>query len=134
MTLNLNSGKEKRKSPITKGDVALIAFLCLVIILLFTPSFFAADEKLTAYVYLDGEVVEAVEFSELSESRKITVGGCEILLQNDGVSFVESECRDKLCIKKGKLRRKGDTMACVPEKVVVTLKSEKKDDFHIATY
>lgn len=118
----------------TKGDCILIAFLSLLIILLFLPSFFTQNEKLTAYIYLDGEIAESFDLSSISESKTVSVGGCEIILQNDGVSFIKSECRDKLCIKKGKLKRKGDTMACVPEKVVVSIKGEKAEDFHISTY
>ena len=44
--MNLNSSK-KRKLPLLKGDILLIVFLCLVIVLLFVPSFAGTDEKLT---------------------------------------------------------------------------------------
>ena len=130
--MNLNSSK-KKKLPLLKGDIALIVCLCFLIVLLFVPSFADTDEKLTAEIYLNGEIVKTVSLSE-TEGEEITVGNCELLIEKDGVSFIHSDCRDKLCIKRGKLKRKGDTMACVPEKVVAVIKSENKDDFHIATY
>lgn len=130
--MNLNSSK-KKKLPLLKGDIALIVCLCFLIVLLFVPSFGVTDEKLTAEIYLNGEIVKTVSLSE-TEGEEITVGNCELLIEKDGVSFIRSDCRDKLCIKRGKLKRKGDTMACVPEKVVAVIKSENKDDFHIATY
>ena len=86
-----------------------------------------------AEIYLNGEIVKTVSLSE-TEGEEVTAGNCELLIEKDGVSFIHSDCRDKLCIKRGKLKRKGDTMACVPEKVVAVIKSENKDDFHIATY
>lgn len=130
--MNLNSSK-KNRLPLLKGDILLIVSLCLIIVLLFLPSFGDADEKLTAEIYHNGEIVKTVSLSE-TDGEEITAGNCELLIEKDGVSFIHSDCRDKLCIKRGKLKRKGDTMACVPEKVVAVIKGENKDDFHIATY
>lgn len=123
----------KNRLPLLKGDIILIALLCLIIVLLFVPSFTGSDEKLTAEIYCEGGLVEAVSLSE-TDKKEITVGNCVLLLEKDGVSFIHSDCRDKLCIKRGKLKRKGDTMACVPEKVVAVIKGEREEDFHIATY
>lgn len=130
--MNLNSSK-KRKLPLLKGDIILIIFLCLFIVILFISSFKGENEKLTAEIYFEGELVETVALSECT-GEVITVGNCTLLLEKDAVSFTHSDCPDKLCIKRGKLRRKGDTMACVPEKVVAVIKGESKEDFHIATY
>ncbi len=130
--MNLNSSK-KRKLPLLKGDIILIASLCLLIVILFLCSFKGENEKLTAEIYFEGELIKTVALSECT-GEEFTVGNCTLLLEKDSVSFTHSDCPDKLCIKRGKLRRKGDTMACVPERVVAVIKGEKQDDFHIATY
>lgn len=130
--MNLNSSK-KRKPPLLKGDIVLIISLCLIIVLSFLPSFSGGNEKLTAEVYYGGELVKTLNLSEC-EDEEITVGSCTLLFEKDGVAFIHSDCPDKLCIKRGKLKRKGDTMACVPERVVVVIKGEKNENFHIATY
>lgn len=132
MKLNLNSSK-KRKQPLLKGDIALIISLCLIIVISFIPSFYGKNEKLTAEVYYEGELIKTVSLSEC-KGEEFLVGSCTLLFEKDGVAFIHSECPDKLCIKRGKLKRKGDTMACVPERVVVVIKGEKNEDFHIATY
>ena len=130
--MNLNSSKKKRL-PLLKGDIVLITFLCILIIALFLPSFMAKNEKLTAEIFHNGEIVRTVSLSDC-EAEEITVGDCRLLFEKDGVSFLESSCEDSLCIKRGKLKNKGDTMACVPQKVVVVIKGEKAEDFHISTY
>ena len=132
MKLNLNSSK-KIKLPLLKGDIVLIISLCLIIVLSFLPSFSGGNEKLTAEVYYEGELIKTVSLSEC-KGEEFLVGSCTLLFEKDGVAFIHSECPDKLCIKRGKLKRKGDTMACVPERVVVVIKGEKNEDFHIATY
>lgn len=130
--MNLNSSK-KRKPPLLKGDIVLIISLCLIIVLSFLPSFSGGNEKLTAEVYYEGELIKTVYLSECN-GEEFAAGSCTLLFEKDGVTFTRSDCPDKLCIKRGKLKRKGDTMACVPERVVAVIKGEKNEDFHIATY
>lgn len=130
--MNLNSSK-KIKLPLLKGDIALIISLCLIIVLSFLSSFSGGNEKLTAEVYYEGELIKTVYLSECN-GEEFAAGSCTLLFEKDGVAFIHSECPDKLCVKRGKLKRKGDTMACVPERVVVVIKGEKNEDFHIATY
>ena len=123
----------KKSTPLLKGDILLIVFLGILIVLLFVPSFTGTQEKLTAEIFYEGELTYSISLSE-AEKEEITVGNCVLLLEKDGVSFVYSDCHDKLCVKRGKLKRKGDTMACVPERVVAVIKGEKPDDFHMSTY
>ena len=116
-----------------KGDFIVIAAVLMLCLLLFIPSFFPAD-TLTAEVYADGEKVKTVSLSELKGEERFTVAGCEILLEKDGASFIKSDCPDQLCVKCGKLKNPGDSMACVPNRVVVTVKTENNDDYDMMAY
>lgn len=118
---------------IKKGDVVIIACLCVICVLLFIPSF-ASSEDNTAYIYLDGELFEQISMNSVSKDYTLSVGGCELQISSDGIEFISSSCPDKLCIKKGKLTRSGDTMACVPNKVVVSIKSESKNQIDAVAY
>ncbi len=123
----------KIRKVLKTGDYILISLLCIIITVLFLPSFFSSQEKLQAEISFDGKV-EVYDLSSLEKDITVKVGGCEIFLEKDGASFLKSGCTDSLCIKRGKLKKSGDSMACVPEKVVVTIKGEKKQSFHISTY
>lgn len=112
------------RNRITKGDIILIVAIIIVTVLLFVNSF-SKGNSLKAEIYLEGEKVKEIELESVSDSYTITVGSCELLIENDGVSFLSSECEDKLCIKRGKLKRAGDAMACVPQRVVVSIKSDR---------
>lgn len=111
------------KKGITKGDIILVAFLVALCAVLFAFSFTDENDILKAEIYLGGEKVQETVLSDMDESRRLKVGGCELLIEKDGIAFISSQCEDQLCVKKGKLTRKGDAMACVPEKVVVNIKS-----------
>lgn len=116
-----------------KGDYFVIAAVLLLCLVLFIPSFLPSDQK-TAEVYVDGEKVKTVSLSGLKDEEHFSAAGCEILFEKDGTSFLKSDCKDQLCVKCGKLKNPGDSMACVPNKVVLTVKAENKDDYDMMAY
>ena len=118
---------------ITKGDVCLIVSLLLLCLVLFVSSF-QRSENLRAEIYVSGEKVHSIALSEVSESYTVNENYCQLLIEKDGVSFIFSNCGDQLCVKKGKLKNQGDTMACVPEKVVVVIKSDSKKQIDGVVY
>lgn len=124
-----------REIAVKKGDILLIVCLLLLSLLLFARSFSTAA-SLEAEIYLAGEKVQTLSLSSLSESETVSVGGCELLLEKDGVTFLHSDCRDLLCVKRGKLSKQGDTMACVPNKVVVVLRAcgGEENEIHGVAY
>ncbi|MGN1442456.1 MAG: NusG domain II-containing protein [Acutalibacteraceae bacterium] len=111
----------------------MIAAVLVFCVLLFIPSFLSSDKK-TAEVYVDGEKVKTVSLSGLKDEEHFSAAGCEILFEKDGASFIKSDCKDQLCIKCGKLKNAGDSMACVPNRVVVTVKAEKENNYDILAY
>ena len=128
----MNIKSEIRRS-ITKGDVILIVLLIVISLVMFVFSF-SGSEKLIAEIYVDGEKAHSIALSEVTESYTVNENYCQLLIEKDGVSFVFSDCGDKLCIKRGKLKNQGDTMACVPEKVVVILKADGKEKIDGVAY
>ena len=129
----MNIDKDIKKG-ITKGDIILGVFVVFISAVLFAFSFTGENEKLTAEIYVSGEKAHSIDLNEVTESYTINENYCQLLIEKDGVSFVFSDCGDKLCIKKGKLTKKGDTMACVPEKVVVVLKGAENSQIDAVVY
>ncbi len=117
---------------VKKGDILLFVILVSVCIMWFLSG--SSSEKIRAEIFLDGEAVSSVSLSTLSQPRTVVVAGCEILLERDGATFINSSCSDKLCEKRGKMTKAGDAMACVPQRVVVSLKSDKSTDFDSVVY
>lgn len=123
------------KKWVTKGDIILIVSLILISVFLFAFSFIGTDGGLCVKVYSDSKLVFEGKLSENENSQIITANGCEILVEKDGVSFLHSDCADQLCVKRGKLTKKGDSMACVPKKVAVVITANKdKSKIDALTY
>ena len=60
------------------------------------------------------------------------VGQIVIVYIKDGSWVESSPCPDKICIKEGRIQKPGETIACVPEKVLLTLQSAAKEREHDA--
>lgn len=116
----------KKAFGIKKGDVIIIISLCLLCAFLFALPLFSANRPSVASIWQNGEKVEEIDLSAVRESRKITVGGCVLLVENGSIRFLDADCPDKLCVKSGALSKNGDTAACVPNKVVVIIENKEK--------
>ena len=49
-------------------------------------------------------------------------GGLNLLVIRDGSAFVrEADCPDKLCVRTGAIRYEGESIICLPHRVVVAV-------------
>ena len=116
------------KNPIgiKKGDVILIVVLLFVCISLFLFPMFFSGKTTVAAIWQNGEKVSEVDLSQVKEPYEVTVGGCVLSVENGKIRFLDADCPDKLCVRSGALSKKGDTAACVPNKVVVIIENKEK--------
>ncbi len=117
---------------IKNGDLILIAVILVFTIFLFLPSS-SSSNKLKANIYSDGELVQTISLSSVTESYEFEINGCTLLVESDGVSFAQSTCSDLLCVKRGKLSVHGAAMACLPNTVVIEI-TEESSSFDAVAY
>lgn len=100
--------------------LALAAILAAVGIWLFYSA--GAEKGLTAVVTVDGEV-RAELFLEENETATIeTEWGYNIVHTENGQAFVtEADCRDQICVEHKKIEKTGETIVCLPHKMVVEI-------------
>lgn len=110
----------KKQHFIYAGIFLFIILLCVIIIWL-KPAAAVAE------IYLDGELVETIRWSSLTETVRIPVGGGNVVAaDSSGVWMEEANCPDKLCIRQGKRRVSGMPIVCLPNRVTVVLKGGEK--------
>lgn len=71
-----------------------------------------------------GDITKTVS---LEEQGKFTVEGCgeTVFEVTDGkIRVIEPVCPDKICAETGYISRAGQSIICVPEKIIVTVKNE----------
>ena len=79
----------------------------------------------SAVIRLDGQIVKQVK---LDVDQSFWVGDVRFEVKDGAIAFVESDCPGQECVHAGWLSAPGSSMACLPNKVSVTLTGESGVD------
>ncbi len=110
-----------RKKSI-KNDVILIVVLLVVSLLaMLIINMLVKKPGDRVIIKVDGKVVQELS---LSEDMKVTVEGYqggfnEIVIENGYVKVNSADCPDELCVHTGTIDKSGETIVCLPHRVVV---------------
>lgn len=116
-----------------KNDLLLIAFLLILaaaIYIFLLPK--AGAEDYSYEIRQDNNVLHIIKVSGLKTSAQfpITTEHGKVIVDLDpagGASIISSPCPDKLCIHQGRINKIGQTVLCLPEKVLVTVTGNRKE-------
>ncbi|MCC8182644.1 MAG: NusG domain II-containing protein [Clostridiales bacterium] len=120
----MNDSKANTSKP---GDLLLIAGLIVVglalTVFVLLSRMGGQSDDLTVVIRQDGEVVAALP---LDEDAVYTVQGEDdavnrVVIEDGAVFMEEASCPDRLCVKQGKIRYSGDSLICLPNRVVVEI-------------
>ena len=100
-----------------KGDFAVFTIIVLISAVLFFALFGGEGKRVT--VTVGGEVYGEYSLKENREIKLRTSKGTNTLVVKDGEAFFkDSDCPDKTCQKSGKISNLGETIVCLPHKVI----------------
>ncbi len=72
------------------------------------------------------KVVEEIDINTLSEdSYEINLETNTVCITKDGVYMKEADCPDKLCVHSGVINKAGQSIVCLPNKIIVEIADEK---------
>jgi hypothetical protein len=120
------------KTPLfRKSDIIIIIVCLFTALVFFLPTLFSSDDNLTAVIVADGERVKEIVLTD-NTNETVEIDGVVIKAQGRSIFFENSDCSDRICVRSGNLDAKGESAACVPNRVSVYIKGS--DDFDIMTY
>ncbi len=113
-----------------KGDL-LVLVVTMLIGISFIYNYFFQDQELgnIAVLEIDGEVVEKFSLDgEIKQYRVETAAGFNTLAFEDGkVRVIEADCPDRLCVNFGWAQQVGQTIVCLPHKVIIRIENKAAD-------
>lgn len=126
---------------LTKGDKVLIIFIVLVSLLSFAyinRYAFSSQEKYIS-VQVNGKEIKKVLYDEKLIGHTIPIQteyGYNLLeIGDQRVRVIEADCPDKIDVKKGYISREGETIVCLPNRLVIEIKGlAEEDDIDIMSY
>ena len=119
---------------IKKMDIVIIAVL---LILSFTPHliFFKTSQKSSKNNYViikvDGKIHKKIDLSKVKKSEKVNLnlpnGKNTLLIKNNSIQMKSANCNDALCVKQGNISKVGQTIICLPHKLIIEIKGDELD-------
>ena len=120
-------------NKLTKYDIITIV-LILVISFSFISYFFISDKaNATGFdIYVDGNLHSSYKFSQLKNGQIIELnteyGYNKFIYENNSVMCIETDCKDKLEIKTGKIKKVNQILVCMPHKLIVQITGKNNID------
>lgn len=119
MTMN----ETKHRFAVKTADLVLVGGLLVVATVLFLVLFFGSSRSAAAEVSVDGKVIMTLP---LDTDTVVTIdgvnGGKNTLVIGYRRAWVtEASCPDKVCVRHHAVRKMGQTIICLPNKVVVRI-------------
>lgn len=103
-----------------KKDLILIGGILIVALVAFVFVQMNQDPGAYVLVRVDGEETEQIYLSQ--EGTYTLNGGTNTLHIEGGEAWMtEAECPDHLCMNQGKIRKTGQVITCLPNKLTVTV-------------
>ena len=115
-----------------KTDYLLLTVICLVALAGYL-FFHTSDTKTAKELIIQHEtkVIQKIDLGKVTAETKLEIpvqdGTLTLFYDKDGAWVASSPCPEKLCMHQGKITRAGQTIACLPEKVLLTITTPGKE-------
>lgn len=115
-----------------KRDIILCIVLIAVGITCWLVMRFVLPAGNTADVYIDGRLVQTIDMTvddayEFSTDR----GSNMVVVESEKIRVSDADCPDKVCVNMGWKSRRGETITCLPHKLVIEIQGGKERDIDV---
>lgn len=120
-----------------KADLVVIGVVLAAACLCYIVFYFSGGSKPGVIeIMQDGQLLET---GSLTENKTIPVldeaGGYNLILINEGsVKVTDADCPDKLCVRQKSISRNGESIICLPHRLVVQIKSGEEGELDAVAY
>ncbi|MCI8634619.1 MAG: NusG domain II-containing protein [Eubacterium sp.] len=98
-------------------------------------SFFGRDDGAVVEITVDGELYGSYALDK-NQTVDIIVGETKtntLVIQNGMADMTKASCPDKLCVHQKAISRTGETIVCLPNRVVAEIKGSRPADLDAVT-
>lgn len=118
-----------------KWDIIIIVILILIsfipeIIFGFVMGY--NHDRIYAEITIEGDFYKSIPLSEHSGEEVIKIKKDnhfnKIMIRDSKVLMIDADCPDSLCVNQGKISEVGQSIVCLPNKVMIEIKGNKKEE------
>ncbi len=115
-----NSETNEKNNRIKKADIILIAAALMIGIIGLIIYSVTRTKGLSVNLYQDGKIVKTFSLDKDAEfDYESDLGKNTIVIKDGKASCIWADCPDKLCVKMSDIENDGETIICLPHKLVI---------------
>lgn len=131
MVMRVSVMKDKNSGKL-KADIILIAVLVLIGAVIFLFLMFTSQEGSCAEIRIDGKVTALYPLDhDLTETIHTENGDNIIEIKDGGICMKDADCPDKLCVHMGTISKMGQSVICLPHKLVIEVTDGQAQDVDV---
>lgn len=114
-----------------------IVIIILLFILSFTPNIIFSktihnsNKLIYASIKVDGKLYDNIPLSTNKGEKKLNIksssGNNSISIRDNTIKVISADCKDDLCVKQGEISKVGESIVCLPHKLIIEIKGDEKD-------
>ena len=113
----------------TRGDILLgVSLLLLGIIFFVWVLFWGQADANKVEVKVNGKIVGVYSLSEEQEIKLKDLGKNTFVIRGNQVEMTKADCPDQYCVKHHPISKNGESIICLPNKVVITIKGKDEGE------
>lgn len=102
-----------------KGDIAIIVSIAIAFVLSIALLVSFSKQGSRVIVKQDNKIV----YNQSIDIDQTINTGTNIISVKDGEVFMsDADCKNQICVNTGKISKKGESIVCLPNKVIVEIK------------
>ena len=119
-----------------KGDkITAIVIACILVIssvCVFAYMKFSAGSHHIAEIKQDGKVIKTVDLDKVKDGQDIRISYDTdhyniVRIEKGRIRITDADCPDKVCVKTGWITQPGQSVICLPHKLIIKIEGGSKD-------
>lgn len=106
------------------GDFFIICIIVFAAVMMLMPG---RSTGKRAVLYCDGKEITTFDLSADSEYIFENYLRNKIVVKDGSIFIEDSDCPDKVCVHSGKISKSGQTICCLPNKVLIRVYSDNSE-------
>jgi hypothetical protein len=111
---------------INSSDLIIIILILVISTGIIFVRFGQNQQASEAFVYHQGKLLLQINMSR-NDVYKLSAANMKIEIENRRIRVLESDCPKSMCMRKGWIQTPGDVIVCVPNKVLIEIRSQTAD-------
>ena len=120
------AGWFRKKDLILCGVLLVAGIICWLVMRLVLPTGNTAD------VYIDDKLVQTIDMT-VDDTYEVNTdrGSNTVVVESGKISVGDADCPDKVCVNMGWKSRRGETITCLPHKLVIEIQGGRERDIDV---